>query len=106
MGILVISFSIGLVIAPHYHTFLGGLMILGSITSLVSVGGGGGAGLILGVLGGTCAVVFGPEDPAYTEPRPPVRDASGNMPFSPQKPPKVEDPLLRACPSCDEQIPI
>ncbi len=106
MGILVMGFSIGLLMAPDYHTVLGGLMILASVTSLVSVGGGAGVGLILGVLGGTCAIVFGPEDPSYSEPRPPVRDSAGNMPFSPQEPPKVDDPLLRACHSCEEEIPI
>jgi len=78
LGLITICAAVGLWVSPRKHAALGALIIVLSVLSLVSVGGGNGAGLILGVLGGTCGVVIGPGHP-YTGARgePPSGAAAG-----------------------------
>ncbi len=65
LGLLVLLLSALVWWAPDWHALLGFLVVLFSVLSLVSLGGGGGVGLLLGVIGGTCSIVFGPEDESY-----------------------------------------
>jgi hypothetical protein len=101
LGLLIIVCSAALAVYSEYHGTLGVLIILFSVLSLVSLGGWIGPGLLLGVLGGTCGVVFGPEE----------------VPISPSKRlPTPEPPLTvpvdefgrshRACVACGRVSPI
>ena len=65
LGSLVLLCSALVWWAPDWHALLGFLVILFSVLSLASLGGGEGVGLLLGVIGGTCSIVFGPEDEPY-----------------------------------------
>jgi hypothetical protein len=118
LGILLIITSISLAAAPDYRISLGVLIIVLSLLSLVSLGGGNGVGLLLGVLGGTCALVFEPEGPTAEEvrlrseflPGPPTNDeipGSKPAPLAPPPAPRTRMAGLthRACPGCTKVIP-
>jgi hypothetical protein len=62
LGSVVIIASIALALVVDYPTArgLGVAMVALSVLSLVSWQGGNGVGLVLGVLGGTSAIIFGP----------------------------------------------
>jgi len=105
LGVLLVTSSIALGIYPDEGQSLGFLMIAFSVGSVVSVGGGNGVGLLLGVLGGTCGLVFGPE----TEQERARRMALG--PGAPERdgrtPPDRRSPEAHrwACPSCRKLVP-
>ncbi len=80
LGLLVIICSALVWWATDWRVVLGLLVVIFSVLSLVSLGGGEGVGLLLGVIGGTCSLVFGPEDEPYA-PR------TGPGPSSPDTPP-------------------
>jgi len=117
LGIFLIIASITLAAAPDYHFSLGVLIIALSLLSLVSLGGGDGFGLLLGVLGGTCAIVFGPEGPPAKEVRLrseflPRTQTNADVPGSEPVPFVPPAPRLsvtarphRGCPSCGKVIP-
>lgn len=106
LGLFTMLASADLWFSPELHTQLGLVIVTLSFLSLVSVGGGDGIGMILGVLGGTCGVVFGPRYPEL----PPVDLPEGNpsgshpMPLSPT--PDARGRTFKACPSCRQVIPI
>ena len=85
LGSLVLLASALLWWADDWHVLLGLLVIAFSVLSLVSLGGGEGAGLLLGVIGGTCGIVFGPEDEPYGSRR-------GPGPASPDEPVREPPP--------------
>jgi len=101
-GLVIMASSVAVPSYPDSNLGLGVLIILFSIFSLVSVGGGSGVGFLLGVLGGTCCIVFGPEEPVRSPPTPPTPSASPPAP-KPPAPSPTADPLGRtqhACPRC------
>ncbi len=86
LGSLVLLASVLLWWADDWHLLLGLLVVVFSVLSLVSLGGGEGVGLLLGVIGGTCGIVFGPEDEPYgsrTDPGP-------SSPYEPARDPPPE----------------
>jgi hypothetical protein len=102
-GLVVMVFSAVIAFYPEYHGGLGALMILFSIFSLVSVGGGNGIGFLLAVLGGTCCIVFGPGEPPRSPSAPRRSSAPSPVPEPPLSPPPVADALGRtqkACANC------
>jgi hypothetical protein len=106
LGILIMGLAVGLWISPESHAELGIFLVLLSVASLVSVGGGGGIGLLLGVLGGTCGIAFGPED---SEPYPPDATALGPAGSAASSAAPSADwtaRYFRACPSCHRVAPI
>jgi hypothetical protein len=92
LGILIMIVAVLLADFPEYHTFLGGLMIVLSVISVVSLYGGNGIGLLLGVVGGACGIAFGPEEPYY----PP----GGTHRLDSTAGPTVSGELHRGCSNC------
>jgi len=86
LGILILLAAIATAIAPTYHSSLGALMILFSMLSLLcvlslgSLGAGDSVGFLLGVLGGTCAVVVGAEGASLRSPPLPIDPAPSGFP--------------------------
>lgn len=102
-GLFIMVFSVVIAMFPDYHGGLGALIILFSIFSLVSVGGGNGIGFLLAVLGGTCCIVFGPGGPPRSPSTPQRSSAPSPAPEPPASPPMVADALGRtqhACAKC------
>jgi hypothetical protein len=109
LGLLIMVLSGLSVSYPEHSAGLGVLMILFSIFSLVSVGGGNGVGLLLGVLGGTCCIVFAPDEARWSPPR----QQSSTTPSSasdlttPSSPPvDAFGRTHQACPRCGTVSPI
>lgn len=104
---------------PESHVALGGALIVLSLISLLSLEGGFGFGFLLGVLGGTCGVVFGPGQPGaragYDAPEAGgwvAHEPVATFPSVPSRtgtPPPVMDANGRthhACPQCGHVSPI
>jgi len=118
LGILLVIISIALAAAPDLHVALGVAIISLSLLSLVSLGGGEGFGMLLGVLGGTCAIVLEPEGITTVEDRIRIEFGSGTQakgPIPAQEPPpspplaprtKIEGRTHQGCPNCGKIIPM
>ena len=115
LGVVVILCSVGLALSPERHRLLGSLIILLALVSLVSVGGGGGIGLLLCVLGGTCGVVFGPskleplETPAEILGTPAVAAPTAGPTSVPRGSTAPADEFGRThkgCPGCSRILPL
>jgi len=108
-GLLIMAFALATASYSEYSTGFGVLIILFSLCSLVSVGGGNGVGFLLAVLGGTSCIVFAPEDPiwALSSSRASAGTSADALPPAP--PPSSADAFgrtLRGCPRCGEINPI
>jgi hypothetical protein len=126
LGLIIMLAAVALAVDPRSHSGLGILIVLLSVVSLVGVAGGDGLGLLLGVLGGTCGVVFGgdsssggaasPSDYSNSagDPAPasagrapsasPSRDAAGRTSRGCLNCGKVVAASLTVCPNCGEKM--
>lgn len=91
IGLLLMLFAVALAYFPQDHFGLGVVLLFLSVLSLVSFGGGDGFGFLLGVLGGTCGLVYGPD--VRRAPRPATQVTAS-------------DRTHRACPQCGTRVPI
>lgn len=86
-GFIIMGLAGALAANLEYHIGLGVVIIFFSILSLISVGGGDSVGFLLGVLGGTAGIVYGPEaSPPYVPPvraTPPTRSEGLPQPSNP-----------------------
>jgi hypothetical protein len=94
------------------HVAIGVLVILLAFPTLVS---GVGVGFLLAVLGGTCSIVFGPEEVTLVPLPAAAAPVYATGPLAPTAPPKVAEPVPAAdkdgrthlgCPSCGTINPI
>ena len=117
LGMMIVAVILWLL--PERHLGLGAALIVLSILSLVSLEGGLGLGFLLGVLGGTCGIVFGPGPPVERDPnagvyyRTPLSDEDALETRSVVREGGAVPPFVdaqgrthRACPGCGRVSPI
>ena len=79
VGLIMMIVAVLLWSEPDSHVGLGAALIVLSLISLLSLEGGLGLGFLLGVLGGTCGIVFGPGYSTEAERRSPGRSRTLRM---------------------------
>jgi predicted RNA-binding Zn-ribbon protein involved in translation (DUF1610 family) len=103
LGLFIMAFSVVAASSPDYHVGLGALIVLFAVFSLVSVGGGNSVGFLLAVLGGTCCIVFGPEEPPPSPPvlrASPAPSATAETAVTPRPVADASGRTHHACPNC------